>query len=407
MDSQLPNYSKTPEKDKIIRFAYRKAAAEQLSKHAVFDSEKFVNLYDTPATRLAAEFVAQYINKHMMGFTADALEIETNNHVRQKHSEKWISHRLKLADGATLIEQLRAPPVTHDSMSTATSTPTKPPLSPPPQNSMSVTGTESTRKIHVRVKKDRSGKLKEDPRKIVQSKKGFDRISRKDRETLMRETRTNEHTAEKIISNQPSKNKLPAPPPELINRELAVETDLVNESKNTAKSESLFSYSPKKREHSPRELFEKAPNIKPRMMDAEIEPDTMHQLEPTDRRTIREAQPTLSFVSRINQQLEREAFERSQQIEELKRLIEQKEHQEIFQQDIGDSNQASIGSDHFEYSDEGSKLSPSLSSRLSRITDNTPPTSPVSAASMTFRKKVDLRKPKVQKKESDYSDYSY
>ncbi|EAX93038.1 hypothetical protein TVAG_255190 [Trichomonas vaginalis G3] len=407
---ELPAYSTTPETDKQIRFIYKKAVAESLSKLAKFDKEKFVNLHDTPATRLAAEFVAQYINKHMMDFTADALEVEAKNHIRQKHrSEKWISHTLKLGQGDSLIEQLRAPPVTHDS-TISTLSPTKSIMSSPPKLDSPISqGTQNsgnstpTKRIHVRVKKNKNGEIIEDPKEIIFSDKALRRISKKDRETLLTESRTHTISQSTNISEiKSNKDQLPPPPPEIRNRDISVDNsniDFEDDSKNTSKT-SLFPPKSPKRKH---DTIDNAPEVKPKMFDAEIEPDTLHRLDPSDCRSIREARPTLSFVARINEQLQREAMQKDQEIEALKLLIQQKEQEEMSPSHVA-SCDASIGSEVIDQ--DAPQLSPKLTSRLSKLSDETPPTSPVSAASMANRRKVDLRPVKIPQKESDSSYYS-
>ena len=194
--SQLPAYSSHPEEDKTVRFVYKKNAAKALSEIVKYDRERFRGLRDSPADRIASEFVAQYLFSHLMEYSLDALETETNHRIRKRHDEKYISHKLKLVPGDNLIERISQPPATFESTTGTNTTVTRSVLSPPPklrpfngdQNSVSMTGAGPTtmhRKIHIKVKKNHEGKIIEDPVELIKSGKGYERISKKDQEMLL------------------------------------------------------------------------------------------------------------------------------------------------------------------------------------------------------------------------------
>ena len=193
--SQLPAYSSHPEEDKTVRFLYKKNAAKALSEVVKYNRERFPGLRDNPADRIAAEFVAQYLFSHLMEFSLDSLEKETNHRIRKRHDEKYISHKLKLVPGNNLIERISQPPATFESTTGTNTTTTRSVLSPPPKLRSPFEGYQTTtqtenpitfhRKIHIKVKKNQDGKIIEDPVELIKSGKGYDRISKKDQEMLL------------------------------------------------------------------------------------------------------------------------------------------------------------------------------------------------------------------------------
>ena len=313
--------------------------AKALSEISVYNRERFSKLKDTSAQRIAAEFVAQYLSTHEMMFTIDSLEKETNNHIRQRHDEKYITHRLKLAQGDNIIERLREPPVSYDSATTNTSItrsllspPPKlapPPLSPDSEHST----TTSTRKIHVRVKKGKDGKILEDPKSIVNSAKVLKRISKKDKDFLLTITKTDSNSPTKLTNESTRKHhkhhhdkeeKLTKPTAREIKElnpedEVTIDSDDKEEPPKLQKPPTGINY------HSRNQ--DKYPDVKPRLVNAEVGPDKSHQFDDDDL-LLQDTKPALSYLDRIRMQLKNEVENKSKEIELLKKMIKEKDEKE-------------------------------------------------------------------------------
>lgn len=102
---------------KIIHAIYLHTIGKQIMEEADIEEGKFRKPFDTPAFRIASEYVAHYLYDKIMTNTLKTTEKETDNYVRMRHDEQWLERKLRVDPGESLIEALlqTVPEDTHSS----------------------------------------------------------------------------------------------------------------------------------------------------------------------------------------------------------------------------------------------------------------------------------------------------
>jgi hypothetical protein len=341
----LSAISKRAVEDDTVRCIYKQSFAKALSDVAAFNKKKLSFCSDRPSQRFAAEYVMQYLVNHEMTFTVESLERESNNHFRRKHTERKGTDQIKPAQDNDIIERLLKLYVSRNSAAPLGS-PAKPQLSPPPKSDQPFSsdceqsGASATRKIRVKVRKGKDGRLLEDPRSIVMSDQVHERISKKDTSFL--------YTTTRVDSNSPTKQAAESSSKHNRHQQQGKRKEMVNEleegelktfnlnGETTIDSDSDREIQrPAPKLEKPPQSFEydaysedKYPDLKPVLISAKLEPDDSHQSDIEDCLDIEESNSTLSYIDRIRMQLRNEIENNAKEIEMLKEIIREKEKEE-------------------------------------------------------------------------------
>lgn len=91
---------------KIIHAIYLSTIGKQIMEEAEIEEGKFRKPFDTPAFRITAEYVAQYLYGKIMNNTLKTVEKETDQYCRLRHDESWLYRKLRVEPGQSLIGTL-------------------------------------------------------------------------------------------------------------------------------------------------------------------------------------------------------------------------------------------------------------------------------------------------------------
>lgn len=183
----------------LYKNVYYRCLSSALSNLAKFDRSTFVKLRNTPASRIANEYVSEYLLNHCLVSTQASLLSEANNYVKPRHNLNWLNHKLRTESNRSFICQLKNIPrqTTTLPFSDNNISPVSTFIVNRDTDSVKQTshinniaaqqlGTGSyTRKIRVKVRKNKNGEIIEDPRQILVDKI-VERISRRDRDGIIK-----------------------------------------------------------------------------------------------------------------------------------------------------------------------------------------------------------------------------
>lgn len=96
----------TPEEQAIVQKIYNRAFAKTLSDKCDSKLTRFRKPSDSPAQRIANEFVVNYLISHSLDFTSDTAETESKQFLTERHDTVWIARKLKLNPTQPLLKQL-------------------------------------------------------------------------------------------------------------------------------------------------------------------------------------------------------------------------------------------------------------------------------------------------------------
>lgn len=105
---------------KAVHGIYLHTIAEKIKEDADIQNGEFRKPIDTPAYRIANEYVAAYLTSHLMANTFDIVSKEADNYVRQRHDEAWIIKKLCLDETRDIFDQLMELCVSDKSSTTLT-----------------------------------------------------------------------------------------------------------------------------------------------------------------------------------------------------------------------------------------------------------------------------------------------
>jgi len=125
----------------------------------VAQRQKFTN-YSQKSTlsfKIATEIVLTYLSNSIMAKTLETIRQESENHMKQRHDNKWVSRNLRINPSFDPVQFLLS------------------------KRNISEPKPEDTRKIRVRVKKSKDGYVSEDPRDVLCSPNAISRVSQQDK----------------------------------------------------------------------------------------------------------------------------------------------------------------------------------------------------------------------------------